>query len=139
MIGAVALAFAGGLLVTLSRQINGRLAVSSSALAASFWNHLVGLAALLLWVLAVGGLWHAGAAGAPWHAWTGGILGVAFVAGGAWLIPRLGAALTGALLIAGQMLSGVALDLFRGAGGSLWMQALGVALILAGVWASRRR
>lgn len=139
MAGLIALAFAAGLLVTLSRQVNGRLALATSALHSSFWNHAVGLAALLAWGLAAGGLRPAGLAGAPAAAWLGGVIGVVFIAGGSWLIPRLGAVLTGMLIIAGQMLSGVALDLIRGAEGSGPMRAGGVALILAGVWISRRR
>lgn len=139
MASMILIAFAGGLLVTLSRQINGRLAQETSALASSFWNHIVGLAALAAVTLAAGASWPAGAAEAPWFAWAGGALGVAFVGGSSWLIPRLGAAMTGGLLVAGQMLSGVALDLLRGREAVLWLQLAGVALILAGVWVSRRR
>lgn len=138
MAGLIALAFGAGVLVTLSRQINGRLALASSALGSSFWNHAVGLAVLLAWGLAAGGLWPAGLAQAPLHAWLGGPLGVVFIAGGSWLIPRIGAVMTGILIIAGQMLSGVILDLARGAEGADLMRAGGVAMILAGVWISRR-
>ena len=137
--GVIALAFAGGMLVTLSRQLNGRLAMDSSALGSSFWNHLVGLAVLLAVALVAGGLWPQGTGDAPWFAWIGGALGVVFVAGGSWLIPRLGAAMTGGLLVAGQMLSGVVLDLLRDGGRNAALQAAGVALILAGVALSRRR
>lgn len=145
----VAIAFGAGMLVTLSRQVNGRLALGTSALVSSFWNHLVGLAALAAAaligaVLANGGdvaglLWGGTSGTPPAVAWLGGPLGVLFIAGGSWLIPRLGAVMTGVLLIAGQMLSGVALDLARGAAGSDLMRTGGVALILAGVWVSRRK
>ncbi|MFG6080083.1 DMT family transporter [Paracoccus litorisediminis] len=134
----ILLAFLGGALVTLSRQINGRLAVETSALQSSFWNHFVGFAALAAVTVLAGSFWPEGAATAPWLAWIGGALGVAFVASGSWLVPRLGAAMTGGLLVAGQMLSGVVLDLVRGADAILWMQLAGVALILAGVILSRR-
>ncbi|MBE3640568.1 DMT family transporter [Mangrovicoccus algicola] len=139
MTAAILLALAAGMLVTLSRQINGRLARDSSAMGSSFWNHLVGFAALALCAVMAGSVWPAGAAQAPPHAWIGGAIGVIFVAGGSWLIPRLGAALTGGLLIAGQMLSGVALDVIRGEGGAPLLQGAGVALILAGVVLARRR
>lgn len=139
MAGLVALALGAGVLVTLSRQINGRLALSSSALQSSFWNHIVGLAALVAVGIVAGGLWPEGLGQAPLHAWMGGTLGVVFIAGGSWLIPRIGAAMTGVLLIGGQMLSGVAMDVIRDAPGSAAMRAGGVALILAGVWISRRR
>ncbi len=139
MLAMVGLAFGAGILITLSRQINGRLAVATSAFGSSFWNHAVGCAALLAYGLVAGGLWPEGLAGAPWYAWAGGPLGVIFIAGGNWLIPRLGAVMTGVLLIAGQMLSGVAMDLARGAEGSTLMRAGGVVLILTGVWISRRK
>ncbi|MDO5606575.1 MAG: DMT family transporter [Paracoccus sp. (in: a-proteobacteria)] len=133
------IALSGGMLVTLSRQINGRLAASTSALVASGWNHAVGLAVLIVAVALAGSFWPPGLGAVPWYGWIGGAVGVVFVAGGSWLVTRLGAALTGGLLVAGQMLSGLALDLIRGAEGDGLMRAAGVALILGGVWISRRK
>ncbi|MDS9470071.1 DMT family transporter [Paracoccus sp. MBLB3053] len=138
MAAMILFAFAAGMLVTLSRQINGRLAVETSALQSSFWNHLVGFVALAVVTVFAGSFWPDGASGAPWLAWIGGAVGVAFVGGGSWLIPRLGAAMTGGLLVAGQMLSGVVLDLARGQDAIFWMQIAGVCLILTGVFISRR-
>lgn len=136
---AITIAFAAGMLVTLSRQLNGRLAMATSALGSSFWNHLVGLCALMLYALVTGSVWPADVGTAPWFAWVGGALGVAFVAGGSWLIPRLGAAMTGGLLVAGQMISGVLMDLLRSHPAGTGMQLAGVTLILGGVLISRRR
>ncbi|RWR08546.1 DMT family transporter [Paenirhodobacter populi] len=138
MATVVLLAFVAGMLVTLSRQINGRLAAATSALTSSFWNHAVGLGVLVAYTLVAGRFWPEGAADAPWYAWAGGVAGVVFVAGGSWVIHRLGAALTSGLLVAGQMLSGVMMDLIRGTEGSGPMRFAGVALILLGVWMSRR-
>ncbi|MTH78073.1 DMT family transporter [Paracoccus aestuariivivens] len=135
----ILLAFGAGMLITLSRQINGRLAIETSALQSSFWNHLVGFAALAIVTMVAGSFWPEGAGGAPWFAWIGGIMGVAFVGLGSWLIPRLGAAMTGALLVAGQMLTGVVLDLARGQNTIIWMQIGGVILILLGVFISRKK
>ncbi|AGT07547.1 DMT family transporter [Paracoccus aminophilus] len=132
-------AFAAGMLVSLSRQLNGRLALSSTALTSSFWNHAVGLVVLAAYTLVAGSFWPEGASEAPLYAWLGGMVGVAFIAGGSWVIPRLGAALTSGLLVAGQMLSGVAMDLLRATPGSTVMRLAGVALILTGVWWSRRK
>ena len=136
---SVALALAAGALVGTSRSLNGRLALSTSPLVASFWNHLVGFALLSAVALAFGGLMPNGLPDAPLTAWAGGTLGVIFVASGSWLIARIGATLTAILVIAGQMVSGVALDLAQGAGGAVWPRALGVALILAGVVLARLR
>jgi transporter family-2 protein len=139
MITPILYAVLAGLLVGLSRQLNGRLALSGSPLIASFWNHLVGFVALTALGLAIGGLLPAGAADAPWHAYIGGPIGVVFVASGSWLIPRIGAVNTALLVIGGQMVSGVVLDLARGAPSTLWASALGVVLILGGMALTQRR
>jgi transporter family-2 protein len=136
---AVILALIAGTLVSVSRQINGRLALSTSALAASFWNHAVGFALLLLMGLVLGGLWPEGTATAPWFAWIGGPVGVIFVAAGSWLIARIGAVNTALLVIGGQMVTGVALDLWRATPGDPWLRTGGVVLILAGMALLQRR
>lgn len=128
-----------GVLVGVSRQVNGRLSLSTSPLIASFWNHIVGFVALTIFGLSIGGLIPAGAADAPWHAYLGGSIGVVFVAAGSWLIARIGAVNTALLVIGGQMVSGVALDLLRGTSATFLASALGVALILAGMALTQRR
>lgn len=80
MIVWIAMAFAGGVFVSLSRQINGRLSLSNSPLIASFWNHIVGFTVLTVIGLIVGGLIPPGAADAPWLAFIGGPIGVVFIA-----------------------------------------------------------
>lgn len=136
---AILIALSGGLLVSLSRQLNGRLSLSTSPLIASFWNHIVGFAALTALGLIVGGLLPAGIADIPWYVWVGGPIGVVFVASGSWLIARIGAVNTALLVIGGQMVSGVVLDLVRDVPVALPASAAGVALILAGVALTQRR
>jgi transporter family-2 protein len=138
MAAMIALAFAAGLLVSLSRALNGRLALATSPLKASWWNHAIGFGFLLAAALAAGQIWPAGVAATPPWAWAGGTLGVIFVASGSWLILRIGAALTALMVIAGQMVSGAALDALTGAPGSL-ATGLGVVLILAGMGLARTR
>jgi transporter family-2 protein len=133
MIVFVIFALVGGVLVGLSRQLNGRLALSTTALMASFWNHLVGFVLLCAAILAGPGLWPQSFAGVPHWAWFGGAVGVLFVASGSWLILRIGAVATAILVIAGQMVFGVVLDLWLSVTRNLGLDALGVALILAGV------
>lgn len=139
MIQSILLAFCAGLLISLSRQINGRLSLSTSPLAASFWNHAVGLGALTLAGFFIGGIFPPGAENAPWWAYLGGPLGVVFVASGSWLIVRIGATNTALLVIGGQMVTGIALDLLTGHTPVLWASALGVLMIIAGVWISQKR
>lgn len=139
MIAPILFALLAGLLVGLSRQLNGRLAISTSPLVASFWNHIVGFGLLTALGLIIGGLIPAGAGDAPWHAYIGGPIGVVFVAAGSWLIARIGAVNTAMLVIGGQMVSGVALDLLRSVPTTLWASALGVLLILGGMALAQRR
>ena len=135
----IAVAFAGGVFVSLSRQINGRLSLSNSPLIASLWNHLVGFVVLTALGLAIGGLLPSGVADAPWYAFIGGPIGVIFIASGSWLIPRIGAVNTALLVISGQMVSGVVLDLFSDQPPKAWASALGVLLILAGMVLTQRK
>ena len=139
MMLAALFAFSAGLLISLSRQINGRLSLSTSPLVASFWNHVVGLALLTVVGLIIGGIFPPGAADSPWWAYFGGPLGVIFVASGSWLIVRIGATNTALLVIGGQMVTGIALDLLAGQKPVLWASALGVLMIISGVWISQKR
>lgn len=138
MLGFAALAFIAGGLVILSRQVNGRLSLSTSALESSFWNHAVGLAVLTLAALVFGGLFTPGIADVPYWAYAGGTVGVVFIAASSWLVTRIGAARTAMLIIAGQMVSGVVLDLWLGAPGNPVARIAGVGLILSGMWISQR-
>ncbi|KKB10083.1 DMT family transporter [Devosia chinhatensis] len=134
----VTYAIVAGALVGLSRQLNGRLAMSTTPLVASFFNHIVGFLFLTLLGLVLGNLILPGAGDAPWWVYLGGPLGVVFVTAGSWLIPRIGAVNSALLVIGGQMVSGVLFDLVRGAPMTFWASALGVALILAGVALTQR-
>lgn len=134
----IAYAIIAGLLVGLSRQLNGRLAMSTSPLIASFFNHIVGFVFLTILGLALGNLILPGAADAPFWVYLGGPLGVIFVTAGSWLIPRIGAVNSALLVIGGQMVSGVIFDFVRGAPMTFWASALGVALILGGVALTQR-
>src|SRR5690606_14040854 len=71
MIFFIFYAVLAGLLVGLSRQLNGRLALSTTPLIASFWNHLVGFALLTALGLVIGGLFTPGALDTPWWAYLG--------------------------------------------------------------------
>lgn len=139
MMTPILFAILGGVLVGISRSVNGRLSLSTSALTASFWNHIVGFAFLTAVALIFGGLMPNGWPDAPLTAWAGGTIGVLFVASGSWLVARIGVTTTAMLVIAGQMVSGVALDLALGRADGLWIKALGVALILGGMAMLRRR
>ena len=130
-------AFGGGVLVSLSRQLNGRLALSTSALHSSVWNHVVGLVFITLAALIFGGLFAGVPEQAPWVAYLGGPIGVVFIAASSWAVTKIGAAQTAMLIIAGQMVFGVVLDILLGAPGDPLVRVVGVALILAGMWVAK--
>ena len=139
MINLIVFAALAGVLIGVSRQVNGRLSLSTSPLVSSFWNHLVGFVLLTVIGLGLGGLIPPTAAAAPWFDYIGGPLGVVFVAAGSWLIPRIGATNTALLIIGGQMISGVVLDLLSASPKPLLASVIGVALILEGVALTQRR
>lgn len=139
MIEAVVLAFVAGGLVGVSRQLNGRLAVSTSALFASFCNHIVGFGLLTVIGLLVGGLIRDGAFSGPWHIYFGGPVGVVFVALSSWIVGQIGATRSTMLIIAGQVIGGVALDLVL-TGKPVSPAALcGIFLIVCGVLVAQRQ
>ena len=139
MIVPVLFAFTAGLLVIFSRQINGRLSLSTSPLISSFFNHVVGFAFLTLVGLVIGGLIPANLGEVPWWVYFGGPLGVIFVAAGSWLITRIGAINSTLLVISGQMVFGFIFDYLRGVPVTLWASALGIILIFAGMALTQRQ
>jgi transporter family-2 protein len=139
MMLSILLASLAGVLVGISRQINGRLSLATSPMVASFWNHAVGFALLTALGLVIGGLLPYGAADVPWYDYLGGPIGVVFVAAGSAVIARIGAVDTALMMIGGQMVSGVLLDLALSVPRDLLATSLGVVLILAGIALSQGR
>ncbi|MGV0878209.1 DMT family transporter [Martelella sp. FLE1502] len=139
MIAAIIYAVVTGILVILSRQVNGRLSLSTSPMTSSFYNHLVGFAVMSAVLLALGGLWPASFSDIPPYAWLGGPLGVIFVAAGSWVIPKIGAVNTAVLIIGGQMIAGAAMDMAEGVTASPVLRISGLILILAGILLAQAR
>lgn len=139
MIEAVVLAFVAGGLVGVSRQLNGRLAASTSALFASFCNHIVGFGLLTVLGLIIGGLIRDGAFAGPWYIYFGGPVGVVFVALSSWIIGQIGATRSTMLIIAGQVLGGVALDWVLTGKPMSPLALCGIFLIVAGVLVAQQQ
>ncbi len=137
MLTLVLLALFNGVCISLSRTVNGRLALERGAFRASLCNHIVGFLFLSLLLAAAGGL-HGGSLGhAPWGAYLGGIIGALFVALNSYVLPRLGTLRAALLIISGQMLAGVVIDRLRDNGASASVEILGIGLILLGVYLAR--
>jgi transporter family-2 protein len=133
----IGLALLNGILIGVSRAINGHLGRKIGAIRTAFWVHLIGFPFLTI----IGVAPYCGAmrleTGVPLNAWFGGALGVLFVAFNSHVVPRLGASQTTSFVVAAQMITSVAID---SAGwpisGETVIAAAGAMLIVAGVWLS---
>lgn len=110
---ALLVALCIGALLPLQALINARLGqLTLGPLFASLASFAVGtLALLLLWLASprpAGASWTL----PPWWAWTGGLVGAAFVFAATVLVPRLGAASLICLVVAGQLAGSLVLDHF---------------------------
>lgn len=140
----ILMALAAGFCMPVQAGINAQLSLwTRSPVLAATVSFAVGTLALCGFVLATrtplpapGGL-----AAAPWWVWVGGVLGAYFVAATVILAPKLGATSMLALILAGQMVSSLALDHFGWLGYPVHpisgLRLLGVGLIVAGVYLVR--
>ena len=131
--------FVAGGLIAMQAGVNAQLAraLGSPVLAAAV-SFVVGTLALGVWALGMYKQWpdRATAAGAPWWAWIGGLLGAVFVVVVAAFARRLGAGTLISTAIAGQMVFALALDHYGLAGfterpATVW-RVIGASLLIAG-------
>ena len=118
----------------LNRAIEAPAVVALVALALAFATvAVVGLASGGLQVPDAGK-----AAGAPWWAWLGGVLGAAVIIAQPIAAPRLGAATFMGILVTASVCASIALDHFGRAGfqehQASWGRLAGAALMVAGIW-----
>ncbi len=108
----VVLALAAGAGLPVQAGVNAALARHAGrAEWAAFVNFAVGLVALAAWLFALRAPPTALALSrAPWWSWLGGILGAFYVSAITLLAPRIGVAVTFALVVAGQLVAALALD-----------------------------
>nr|WP_280712768.1 DMT family transporter [Desulfobaculum xiamenense] len=145
MLILLAVALMAGAAASLQVGVNIRLREwAGDPVAAAFVSFLVGTVTLAAYMLATRIPWPQidGASRLPlWH-WSGGVLGAFIVASTVIVAPRLGAATTLSLMVAGQMLTALALDHFALFGypqhTASPLRMLGIALIVAGVIVIRR-
>ena len=111
----IAMALALGAILPLQAAINARLAktADNSPVMAAFVSFAVGTIALMIFLIIAGQFnFRFVSGGSPGWIWTGGLLGIFFVAGIIVLLPKLGAALAFGLVITGQMLAAILFDQF---------------------------
>ena len=108
------LAFVAGFGLTMQAGVNSQLrATLGNPVLAAMVSFLIGTFSLLIYILIfernnLGVLNNL--RGMQWHKWTGGLIGAFFVTGVVIFAPRIGAANTACLIIAGQVLFALFLD-----------------------------
>lgn len=106
----ILLAILNGVLIAFARLLNGRLATHSGAFFSSWINHLGGFIFLALLLLVSQGF-QAPLLSIPWYLYMGGVIGGLYVGLGSYVVPRLGATLSSLLVIAGQLVVSVIVDI----------------------------
>jgi bacterial/archaeal transporter family-2 protein len=102
-----------GMSVALQQVLNADL---RTALSSPWWagliSYLGGTLVFLAILVGSGGPWltRSSIARTSWLSWTGGLFGATFIGISAVMVPRLGAATTLALIVAGQMLGSLIFD-----------------------------
>jgi transporter family-2 protein len=109
-------AFAAGIVVSFQAAINSQMAaaVGANSVVAALVSFLCGTVLLAIIAFARGGLPDAMAAlpGQPLWKFSGGVLGAAFIFCTVMLVPRIGLLNLVVLVIAGQLLTSMAIDHF---------------------------
>ena len=132
---ALTLALAAGIGIAIQQAINGRVGLAArSAMSATLINFTFG--GVVLWIgLLVATFvahWPLGALfSAPWWAYGGGVIGIAFIAVSAWAVPIVGVLRFALLSIAGQLFGALLLDLVFPAPGAQVSVTLVIGVLLA--------
>lgn len=139
------LAFAAGMLAPLQAGMNARMGRAlDDPFYAALISFSVGTVGLFLYGLFCRMEFTAirQASEVHWSIWFAGLLGAFYVTATIILTPRLGAALTFSLVIAGQLVMALIMDQFGFLGVPVqpvnWLRLLGIILITAGVMLIRR-
>jgi len=139
------LALLSGAILPVQAAMNNKLAeYAQNPVLSAFLSFLVGLLALMVYMLATGVPLNNLSAlkNAPFVAWMGGLCGAFFVTAVIVVVPRLGVALTFSIIVAGQMLATLPIDHYGFLGTAVreinLPRLLGVVLVIAGVILIRR-
>ena len=130
----VLMALIAGVIIAIQQAINGRVGVATrNAFSAAWFNFIFGTTALVVAStinIASSNMALKSPAGAPWWAFTGGLLGVIFIATSVWVVPRIGVLLFALISISGQLTGALVLDVFAPTDGTElgWQLFIGIGL-----------
>ena len=129
--GLVALAAGAGVSLVIQVVLNTRLRLGLASWSwAGLVSYLGGTVTMTAVLIVQRGAWPSAVqrSSVPWWGWVGGFFGALYIVLAIVLLPRLGAASTVALVVAGQMLGALAFDHFGWLG--IVQQPAGPARIL---------
>lgn len=124
-----------GFCITLSRVFNGQLSTKYGAFHASLVNHAVGFLFLsALFTMVSVSFWGPlqMTSGQPWL-YLGGVIGALYVAVNSFVMTKLGSTNSIVLVVCGQMLFGLTIDMYSVGLENLSLQVLGAGLVIVGV------
>lgn len=136
----VFLGILNGFCITLSRVFNGQLSTKHGAFHASLVNHIVGFLflSILLLTASFSLLGSLQAMPNEPELYLGGVIGVLYVAVNSFVMVRLGSTNSIVLVVAGQMLFGLVVEMHTKDLATLEMQMIGAVLVVLGVlWKGR--
>ncbi|ATC59532.1 DMT family transporter [Vibrio anguillarum] len=128
----ILLGLLNGFCITLSRVLNGQLSVRNGAFHASFVNHAVGFVSLSLLLIFV--TEPVNALPQDLTLYVGGVIGALYVAVNSFVMVRFGSTNSIVLVVAGQMLFGLFIEVYSFGFEQVGAQFLGAVLIVTGVF-----
>lgn len=134
----IAIGLLGGIAVTLQAPFSSMITQKIGMLESILIVHLGGLLLVAVPLLAQRGGQLGQWRNVPWYALTAGFYGVGLLAAINYTFPRIGAAGTVTLILAGQLVMAAVLDHFGVLGAEVrafnLQRLLGFAVLFAGVW-----
>lgn len=143
--GAVFLALLAGIGIAIQQALNGRIGIAAgNPMSATVLNFFFGSVVLLVALVVAVGMagWPLAALfAAPWWAYLGGVIGIAFILISVWTVPIVGVLRFALLSIAGQLSGALLLDVLAPTDGSVigWNLLAGVLLAFVAVAVSAVR
>ncbi|WP_261884319.1 DMT family transporter [Vibrio pelagius] len=129
-----------GFCITLSRVFNGQLSAKYGAFHASLVNHVVGFLflSLLLFTVSVSLFGPVQAMPSDPVLYLGGVIGALYVAVNSFVMVRLGSTNSIVMVVSGQMLFGLVMEMSTKDLATLKIQLIGALLVVLGVFLKGR-
>lgn len=145
----ILLALFNGVIIGLSRVLNGQLSHSKGPFQASFYNHIIGFGLLTVLLLLINPNQMLATTNnftaLPSYIYLGGFIGALYVAINSYVLGKIGASSCAILVISGQMFTGVIIDIWLDTevnstvfSYQLLLQFSAVALIIMGIFLSNK-